>query len=459
MKHLHGTGELTGMGQEMGEYDRSAVLMEPARILLAAVGSLGDLHPMLALALELKRRGHRVTVASTEFYRAKVEAMGLPFRSVRPNWDPTDRQLIAECENLRTGPEVLLRKLVLPHLPDMYEDLLAAALEADMMVVSELIFAAPLVAEKIGIRWASAILSPCSFLSAYDPSLLVYVPEAYQLRGAGPLVNRAILELGRLSTRHWWRPVRELRRELGLRVDCDPLFHDKHSPYLVLALFSRALAVPQPDWPRQTVQPGFLFYDRSGVDAQSDFPELAEFLASGEAPVVFTLGSAAVHNPGNFYDVSLSAARQMGRRAILLGSKTLHGIVSEGILALPYAPYSEVFPQAAAVVHQGGSGTTGQALRAGRPQLIVPYAWDQPDNGARMERLGAGLCLPRADYSAETAAAALSRLLGDERFAAQSRAAGAQIQSEDALATACDAVEAQLPSASRTQLQPVRLPF
>lgn len=441
----------------MGPFDDSPALMEPAKILLATVGSLGDLHPILALALELKRRGHQVTIASTEFYRAKIAALGLPFHPIRPDWDPTDRELIAQCENMRTGPEVLLRKLVLPHLPGMYEDLLAAARESDLMIVSELIFAAPLVAEKTGIRWASVILSPCSFLSAYDPSLLVYVPEAYQLRGAGPLVNRAILELGRLSTRHWWKPVRELRRKLGLRVECDPLFRDKYSPYLVFALFSRVLGEAQPDWPAQTVQPGFLFFDSVGLAARSDTPELAEFLAAGEPPIVFTLGSAAVHNPGNFYEESLDAVRKMRRRALLIGSKTLRGTVSEGVLAVPYAPYAEVFPEAAAIVHQGGSGTTGQALRAGRPQLIVPYAWDQPDNGARMERLGAGLCLPRAEYSGETAAAALSRLLGDERFAAQSAKAAGEIKSEDALRTASDAVEAQLPSPSRTQLQSLRL--
>jgi len=301
----------------------------------------------------------------------------------------------------------------------------------------ELVLAAPLVAEKLGLRWASAILSPSSFLSAYDPPLLANAPEAYRLRGAGLLVNRAILKLGKLSIRHWWQPVRELRRDLGLRVECEPIFRDKFSPDLVLALFSSALAKPQPDWPAQTVQPGFVFHD----EHRSKLPELEDFLAAGEAPIVFTQGSAVVHNPGNFYEASLAAARQLGRRALLLGSKTLQGEVAEGILALPYAPYSQVFPYAAVVVHQGGSGTTGQALRAGRPQLIVPYGWDQPDNGARIERLRAGLCCARVHYSPQTAVAALNRLLRDERFAARAAEAGSQIQSEDALGVSCDAVE------------------
>jgi UDP:flavonoid glycosyltransferase YjiC (YdhE family) len=188
------------------------------------------------------------------------------------------------------------------------------------------------------------------------------------------------------------------------------------------------------------LQPGFVFFDREKAGA-GDSLELAAFLAAGDAPIVFTLGSTAVHNPGNFYEASAAAARQLDRRAVLLGSKSLTGMDSASLLALPYMPYSQIFPHAAAIVHQGGSGTTGQALRAGRPQLIVPYGWDQPDNGARVARLGAGLCLARSEYSAESASAALGRLLGDKNFAARASEARMCIQEEDALRIACDAVE------------------
>ena len=411
------------------------------RIVMATLGSLGDLHPTLALALELQARGHRVTIASSGFYRDKVEGLGIGFASLRPDWDPTDREIIAQCEDLKTGPEVLFRKLVLPHLREIYDDLLRAATGADLMIAGELVFAAPLVAEKLGLHWVSEILSPTSFFSSHDPSLLVNAPAVYRLRKAGWLVNRALLEFGRLASRHWWEPVRQLRRELGLRVACDPVFKDKFSPDLVLALFSSSLAQPQPDWPKQSVQPGFVFFDREKAGV-NDSPELAAFLAAGDAPIVFTLGSTAVHNPGNFYEASAAAARQMGRRAVLLGIETLSGADREDILTLRYAPYSQIFPQASAIVHQGGSGTTGQAMRAGRPQLIVPYGWDQPDNGARVARLGAGLCLARSEYSASSAAAAIGRLLGNASFAARAAEIGGRIQCEGALEIACNAIEA-----------------
>jgi rhamnosyltransferase subunit B len=413
-----------------------------SRIVMATLGSLGDLHPTLALGLELLRRGHSVTVASTEYYRSRVEGLGLGFHALRPDWDPTDQELIAQCEDLKSGPEVLIRKLVFPHLRDTYEDLLAAVAGADLMIAGEMVYPAPLVAEKLKLRWVSEILSPTSFFSAHDPSLLVNAPAAYRLRKAGWVVNRALLEFGKLFSRHWWEPVRALRREQGLRVECDPVFRDKFSPNLVLALFSRCLAEAQPDWPKQTLLPGFVYYD--GAPEISE--EIEAFLAGGDAPIVFTLGSTAVNRPGIFYEASAAAARRLGRRALLVGAspESAGGPESKDVVAAKYAPYSLVFPRAAAIVHQGGSGTTGQALRAGKPQLIVPFGWDQPDNGARVERLGAGICLARSAYSAETATKALGRLLGEARFARVAAEAAAGIAREDALREASDAIEAVL---------------
>ena len=125
------------------------------RILFATIGSLGDLHPCLGLAMELQRRGHSVVIASTEAYRSRVLELGIGFRSLRPNWNPTDSELISQCEDLKSGPEILFRKLILPHLDDTYLDLLAAAGECDFMLAGELVFAAPLVAEKLGVLWAT----------------------------------------------------------------------------------------------------------------------------------------------------------------------------------------------------------------------------------------------------------------------------------------------------------------
>jgi rhamnosyltransferase subunit B len=416
----------------------------PKRILLATIGSLGDLHPCLALALGLRQRGHQPVIASTEVYRAKVEGLGLEFHPLRPNISTSDPAVFRELMDMRRGPAFLLRELILPALPGTYQDLLAAASRADLIIAGEIVFAAPMVAEKLRLPWVSALLSPFSFYSAYDPPVSPYMPSVTFLHGVNWRINRVFVELGRLALRNWWEPVYRLRRELGLRPGGDPLFEDKFSAPLILALFSPEIAPPQPDWPPNTVQPGYVYYDQD--DAQSGLPaELDSFLKAGEAPIVFTLGSSAVHDPRGFFDQSAQAARMLKRRAVFLISENPppDGMTSDSV-AVPYAPFSGLFPHAAVVVHQGGSGTTAQALRAGHPTLIMPCGFDQPDNATRVKRIGAGLTLSRNRYNAQTAARMLKRLLTDPVYASNAASIGRRVQAEDGLGRACDAVESLL---------------
>jgi len=333
--------------------------------------------------------------------------------------------------------------MLLPELRNTYQDLLSAASHADLMLVGELVYAAPLVAEKLRLRWVSLILSPFSFFSSYDPSVLVNAPYLVHLRKLGASAYRMGLNLGRLTTRHWSNPVRDLRRAEGLQSKCDPVFRDKFSPNLVLALFSRCLAQPQPDWPQQTVQPGFVFLEDQASDRNLP-PGLSSFLEHGEAPIVFTQGSTAVHNPGDFYRVSVAVAKLLQRRAILIGASAVQPVDAPDILTVPYAAYSQVFPRAAVNVHQGGSGTTGEALRSGRPMLIVPYGWDQPDNASRVQRLGVGLHVVRDDYSVATAAQALAKLLQTRRFSDCAAEVRTRLAAENGLATSCTAIESML---------------
>ena len=86
----------------------------------------------------------------------------------------------------------------------------------------------------------------------------------------------------------------------------NPIFDAKHSEHLVLALFSRMLGDPQPDWPSSTLITGFAFYDGDAGKTELS-PQLQEFLAAGPPPLVFTLGSAAVMAAGDFYEQSAQA--------------------------------------------------------------------------------------------------------------------------------------------------------
>jgi UDP:flavonoid glycosyltransferase YjiC (YdhE family) len=248
-----------------------------------------------------------------------------------------------------------------------------------------------------------------------------------------------VLDVARFLTRRWGEPIAELRRSLGLRASRHPLLLDRFSPYLNLAMFSSVLGRPQPDWPHNTVQTGFVFYDQ---DAEAAHESLQGFLDSGPPPITFTLGSAAVMTPGRFFEESAAAAQLLGRRALLLmGKNAPPANSSKDLFAADYAPYSRVFSQSACIVHQGGVGTTAQALRAGVPQLVMPYAFDQPDNAARVTRMGAGLCLSKQRYRADKAAKHLDKLLATSSYDGHARDAARRIGSENGASVACDTVE------------------
>jgi rhamnosyltransferase subunit B len=434
---MYHTGE-SRLTQLLAYKDRR---MDPKKIVITTFGSLGDLHPYLAIALGLKQRGHRVTIATNAFYQSKVESEGIGFHAIRPDLSP-DSATLRLAMDAKTGTRYVLGKMILPHLRASYEDLTAAVGGADLLITHPITYAGPLVAEKLGIRWVSTVLAPISFVSAYDPAVPPQAPWLATLRVLGPSMNRVLIRVGKFSFRSLSDPVRKLRAEIGLPPGADAIFEGQHSPYLVLALFSPLLGAPQPDWPRHTQVTGFAFYDR--LDKDAGLPrELAQFLDSGPAPIVFTLGSSAVMDAGDFYVECAAAAAELGRRAVLLVGQDPRNAPNQlpaGVIASEYAPYSEIFPRAAAIVHQGGVGTTAQALRSGRPMLVMPYAHDQPDNAARAVRLGVARQIGRAHYRASRVAAELRKLLDDPRYAARAAEVGRQIQGEQGVSAACNSI-------------------
>jgi UDP:flavonoid glycosyltransferase YjiC (YdhE family) len=411
-----------------------------ARIILHTYGSFGDLHPVIALARALQQRGHQPVLASSEGHRAKVEAAGVAFSPVRPDMPPVDRASAERFLHPRTGFVAVLRELICPHLRDMYDDLHALCAGADLLISSELSFAAPLLAEKTGLRWASSVLVPASFMSSYDAPLISGMEWLGQLPLVGTLLRRLLLVVARWMAKRETRPVEELRRQLGLPPGRNAAIYDKHSPRLVLAMFSPLLGKQQPDWPPHTVTTGFLFHDGEGPSARLS-PELESFLKSGPAPIVFTLGSSAVQAAGSFYKEAAQAVQLLHRRAVLLIGDNPPPEPLPAVFTFPYAPFSQLFPHAAAVVHQAGVGTCGQVMRAGVPALAVPFSFDQPDNAFRLERLGLGRTLARHRCTASNLVAQLRPLLDFPRYAARARAVGEQVRQEDGPGRACDAIE------------------
>jgi len=412
------------------------------RIVINTFGSFGDVHPYLSLALELQARGHEPIVATMEYYREKIAAAGLSFFPVRPNIaqpKEQDQELINKIMEPKTGAKFLTEEVIFPAVRDSYTDLLAAIEGADLLITHPAAPAGPLVGRKSGIPWISTVLAPLSFFSAYDPPVAPFWQWTRKLSVLGPRFMKFFLDT--MKSQYRAKAVADFCKELGLPDHGNPIFDGQHSPTLVLALFSKVFAAPQPDWPSQTRETGFCFYDGRHEDQIS--PRLLEFLDSGPPPIVFTLGSSAVWVARDFFNESIKAAKKLGRRAVLLIGDERNALdqLPNGMIADNYAPYQSLLPRASVVVHHGGVGTTSQGLLAGVPTLIVPFAFDQSDNAEHARKLGTSRTIYRHKYQAVRVAKELGRLLIDTRYAENARDVSLKLKKENGPAAAADLIE------------------
>jgi rhamnosyltransferase subunit B len=414
------------------------------KIVLATMGSLGDLHPFIALGCALRDCGANVTLACATEYQSKVQAAGLQFHALRPSFAEVERSLGMGRPELTQRAiehaEFLFRKVVLPYVRMAYDDMLKVTAGADLVLTSSLAFGARLAAEKCAVPWIAVVLQPMMFLSAYDPPV---IPQAKALSALmwrlGPNATRSALWMLKKVVAGIFRPLDRLRAELKLpRAAKDPLFDGQFSTGGAIGLYSKLLGEVQPDYPQPSCIVGFATFDSEDGLAKGLDPELERFLSAGQAPLVFTLGSLIINSPGGFYRESLAAARALKRRAVLLvgeaASADFAEFKSTQVFVCSYAPHSLLMPRAAAIVHHGGIGTLAQALRSGRPQLIVPYFADQPDNASRAMRLGVARSVSPRRYRAARAGRELARLLDGEAYLARARQVADSLAAEDGAA-------------------------
>ena len=421
-----------------------------ARVLISTFGSSGDLNPYLAIAQILKARGHDPVIATLDAYGPRILRRGFGFRAVRPRIEP-DPAIVAKIMEPTKGMAFLVREVLIKQLREAYQDLGAAAdeLRPDLLLTHPCSFAGGLVAETRDLPWISSILAPISLFSADDPSAFERAPWLLPAQRRFKPVTKLLLTLGRRLTDPWMAPYHALRAELGLAKAASPLFEGLWSPQGVLALYSPILGAPQLDWPANVAVTGFPVDDGGAMDGAplGMPPDLRQFLDAGPPPLVFALGSAAAFRPGNFFDVAAAAARDLGRRAVLvLGEAPQTHIAGGGdLFVCRSAPaFAELFPRAAVVIHQGGVGTLARALASGKPSLVVPFAFDQPDNAARAVRLGGALSIPRHRWTRARAVKQLRRLLDDPAFTHAAARIGAAIRAEAGAAGAVDVIERRL---------------
>ncbi|QTD92510.1 glycosyltransferase [Burkholderia anthina] len=414
-----------------------------AKVIVTAIGSAGDVHPLLGVARTLAMRGHDVVFCTHPPFEAAARRFGFAFVPVGTAaeydaamanpalWDPRT--------SFRTLWQVIA-PVVRPHY-----DALRALTDRDTVLVGTLwAFSARLMQELHGTPYVSVQVSPSTLLSAQVPPThpRLTIPARWPLpvkSALMTLIERQVLD------RVCGPALNAVRRELGLAPARRVLGRWLHSTDGVLCLFPDWFAPAQRDWPARLLQSGFpLFND---IAAPDDDPALDAFLAAGEPPVVFTAGSTRIDHAAYARAVS-DALRATGARGILL---TPHDAATDGerLLVRRFVPMRTLLPRCRALVHHGGIGTAALAYEAGIVQVVTPFAHDQFDNAQRVAASGCGV---RVDGPVDGArlAAALARVLAEPAFAERAARVRAQVAAApDGCETAADFIERLAPNHGR----------
>jgi rhamnosyltransferase subunit B len=418
----------------------SAASSTAKRILIVTAGSHGDVHPFLAIGRELKARGCHVAVLVNPHFEPEVRAAELeyfPFGELT-----TTEQLIREysvMDPIRGSPRVLglicsLASITIPRMRQVLSEY-----RPDVMLAHHIILGAGDLARESGVPVALAMLAPGPLFSAQDPA-----PLTQQFPGRlGYWIGRVTRPLAiPLALAIFSRAFTKARRNNGLPAVESAVRHEWHGGDRLLGMWSPVIRAPQNDDLPHFRLCGFPFYDEPNAAPLGN--DIEEFLAGGERPLLFCLGSTAVHIPGDFYSNAVAAATSLGRRAILLAGPRAAQFdrVTPSIRALDYAPLHQLAPRCALSVIHGGIGTTAQALRAGRPTLVAPFAHDQFNNGVRVANLGCGDSIAARRLTRPRMTRALDRLLSDPNVAVRARSVGDSLRVEAGASRAADEVRA-----------------
>ncbi len=406
-------------------------------ILLLPAGSHGDVLPFVGLGRELVRRGHRVTCATSAWFRETCEATGIDFVGIGTREEFL--ALLHHPDLWRADLRALRYTMQIAQsvMRMQYEVAAGYAGRPGALVLHGMLALGARVAEEhTGVRTATVQLAPAVFRSVERPPRL---PGVAMPPWSPRWWRRLQWWLMRQVGDTLFGELQAFRASLGLPPVHDILASWANSPALTVGMFPAWFAEPARDWPPAVRLTGFPLYDAAEVAPLArDVEDFLAECAHDGGPVVFTPGSGNAQ-AGAFLRGAIGACERGGRPGLILSKLTeVPARLPPRVRHLPWLPFSQVFPRACAVVHHGGIGTTAQALAAGTPQVVTALAYDQFDNGARVEALGVGTLYPGAAPDPARLAARIDAVaaLRPRAQAIATRFAGA-----GGIATTCDLLE------------------
>jgi UDP:flavonoid glycosyltransferase YjiC (YdhE family) len=408
------------------------------KFLLTALGSYGDVHPMVGLGATLQSRGHHVAIVTNPHFRPLVERMGIEFLAFGTAEEYHELAHHPHLFDPLKGPPLIMG-LMARTVRELYKIIDGNVVSGETVLGAHVLdFASRIYHDLHGTPIASIHFAPVGLRSFYESPQMFrmlmqpWLPKwfrQFQFWMADKVVDYLIAGA-----------INDLRKDLSLAPVSRVMHKWYFSPQRVLGLFPTWFAPQQPDWPPHTKLTGFPLWDESTTTTIS--AEVNQFLAAGDPPVVFAPGSANADVPW-FFAAAVESCQNLGRRGILLSRYTAHipPRLPSSVMHAEFIPFSYVLPRAAALVHHGGIGTSAQGLSAGVPQIVMPLAFDQLDNAVRLKRLGVATTLPPKKFTGPNLTQVLDALLGNRGIAERARHWAKEMHSHDPLTETCIELE------------------
>ncbi|MEQ8836117.1 MAG: glycosyltransferase [Lacipirellulaceae bacterium] len=378
-------------------------------LLLTALGSYGDVLPMVGIGSAMRSRGHEVSIITNPHFRPVVEGAGLELVPIGTNEEYDELVDHPALWQPIAGPKFLL-EFTASYLGELYE-LIEANIQSGETVLGShgLDLAGRIYSEKHLVPQATIHYAPLALRTVYDTPNFI---GAFTQPPTPRWMKRFQFWLGDklMIDKALGGEVNSLRSELGL-APVSRLYRQWHnSPQLTLCLWPEWFGPRQPDWPDSASLVGFPLWDSDAGTELSD--DVVDFLENGDAPIVFAPGSANTQAE-KFFATAVEVCERLAQRGILLTKypEQLPQNLPATIQHFSFVPFSKLLPKVATLVHHGGIGSSAQALAAGVPQLVMPMAYDQLDNATRLQRLGVGDWLMPKHFNANKVANRLAVLL------------------------------------------------
>ncbi len=356
------------------------------KVIIVALGSLGDNNPLVAIGAELRKRGCTVVVLGCDWYKDLICNAGLTFHSILSSGKAEKISKDPYLWDREKSFSVMVDSLYAPTTWPVYDFIKEQYEPGRTIVVSSLfIFGARLAREALGVPLVTIRMSAFAFWNVDKKQEAAF---------------NSVLD----------SVLNKLCQKINVCPDQGSLYHWMYSPDKVIGLFPDWFEIYKSNWPPHIKLTHFLFIDESKEDGLP--AELKEYLTAGEPPIVFTPGSV-VRDAKDFFSSSLHACMKMGRRGIFLSPyrEQIPPDLPPSFRHLDFIPLDTILSYASGIVYHGGIGTCAQGLRAGIPHLVTPMANDQFDNAERLKKLGVGDSIDRFNYNTKTVSEKLEKLL------------------------------------------------